>query len=200
MRLLLILIVVCLGLASEGHCGDKAASCFRREGGVSSGETSRFPGVLDESEWKFHAEVFQLSKNKLLAVRPGGKGDVTESHVAWDYERNLPSVSSPLVYRGVLYMVKDGGIVTSVDPETGAALKRGRARGVGKYYASPVAADGRIYLASERGMLTILKAGAQWEVESYRDFEERIMATPVLRDGIVYLRTDDALYAFGAAE
>ena len=155
---------------------------------------------LDESEWKFHAEVFQLSKNKLLAVRPGGKGDVTESHVAWDYERNLPSVPSPLVYRGVLYLVKDGGIVTSVDPETGTVLKRGRARGVGKYYASPVAADGRVYLASERGMLTVLKAGAQWEVESYRDFEERIMATPVLRDGVIYLRTDDALYAFGSAE
>ena len=156
--------------------------------------------ALDEAEWTFHAEVFQLARNQLLAVRPGGQGDATESHVVWKYQRNLPSVPSPLAYRDVLYLVKDGGIVTSMDPMTGAVHKRGRARGVGKYYASPVAADGRIYLASERGMLTVLKAGAQWEVESYRDFEERIMATPVLRDGTVYVRTDDALYAFALEE
>ena len=154
---------------------------------------------LDEQEWNAHARVFERSQNTLLAVKPGGRGDVTESHVAWRHRRGLPAVSSPLVYRGVVYLVKDGGIVTSLDAETGTVLKRGRAKGLGRYFASPVAGDGKVYLASEPGVVTVLRAQPEWKVISSHDFGERIMATPVLSDGRILLRTDEAIYCFGSA-
>ena len=91
-------------------------------------------------------------------------------------------------------MVKDGGIVTSLDLETGKVFKQGRAKGRGNYYASPVAADGKIYLASERGVVTVLAANAQWTVLTSFDFGERINATPVIHDGAIYLRTEEAIY------
>ena len=121
-------------------------------------------GSLGEAEWEAYRRVFADSKNSIQAIQPGGKGDVTSSSVKWRYRRLLPYVASPLVYRGVLYMVKDGGIVTSLDLETGKVFKQGRARGRGNYYASPVAADGKIYLASEPGVVTVLAANAQWTV------------------------------------
>jgi len=154
-------------------------------------------GKLDQSEWEKHAKVFANAQNGILAIRPGGMGNVTESSVRWRYRRALPSVPSPLFYRGVVYMVKDSGIVTSLDAETGELLKQGRAEGRGNYYASPVAGDGKVYMASERGVITVFEAGRQWKKLSSHDFGERIMATPVIADSSIYVRTDDALYCFG---
>lgn len=154
-------------------------------------------GKLDEEEWKKHSRVFELARNAALAIEPGGRGDVTETHVKWTYDRGLPTVPSPIVYDGVLYMVKDSGIITSVDAQTGELLKQGRAAGRGNYYASLVAGDGKVYLVAERGELTVLKAGREWEVLTSHDFGERIMATPVLADGRIYIRTENALYCFG---
>ena len=153
-------------------------------------------GALDATEWAKHARVFDLAQNVALAVRPGGKGDVTDSHVEWIYRRGLPVVPSSVVYDGVLFMVKNSGIITSVDAKTGKLLKQARAAGRGNYYASLVAGDGKVYLASEGGVVTVLKAGRDWEILSHHDFGERIMATPVVADGRIYLRTDDALYCF----
>ena len=93
-------------------------------------------------------------------------------------------------------MVKDSGIITSLDATDGRILKQGRARGSGNYYASLVAGDGKVYLASERGVMTVLKAGRKWEILSSHDFGERIMATPVVSDGQIFIRTDEALYCF----
>ena len=141
--------------------------------------------------------LHNLAQNVAIAVKPGGKGDVTKTHVKWIHRRdNLPTVPSPLVYEGVLYMVKSGGILTSLDAKTGKQLRRGRLRGDGNYYASPVAGDGKVYLASERGVVSVLKATGQWETLSTYNFGERIMATPVIADGKFYLRTDNALYCF----
>lgn len=151
-------------------------------------------GIVDEKEWESYRRVFADSKNTLLAIQPGGRGDVTSSRVKWTVRRSLPFVSSPLVYQDVLYMVKDGGIFTSLDLETGKVFKQGRVRGRGNYYASPIAGDGKIYLASERGVVTVLTADAQWMVRSSFDFGERIAATPVIHDGAIYLRTEEALY------
>ena len=151
---------------------------------------------LSEEEWNKHARVFELAQNVAMAVKPGGTGDVTETNVKWKYGRSLPTVASPLVYRGAMYMVKDGGIITSLDAETGEMLAQGRAEGAGNYYASPVAGDGKVYFASERGVITILRAGREWETLGSRELGQRIMATPVIQDGKIYLRTDDALYCF----
>ncbi len=153
-------------------------------------------GALDEGEWKKHARVFELAENVVMAVKPGGKGNVTDSHVVWRYRRGLPTVPSPLVYRGMVYMVKSSGIVTSLDASNGRVLKQGRTAGRGNYYASLVAGDGKVYLASERGVVTVLQAGREWDTVSSHDFGERIMATPVLHAGSIYLRTDAALYCF----
>ncbi len=152
---------------------------------------------LSESEWNRQANVFARAQNVAMAVQPGGRGDVTKQNVKWTYHRALPTVPSSVAYQGVFYMVKDGGIVTSLDASTGELLKQGRARGPGNYYASLVAGDGKVYLCSERGVITVLTAGRQWEILSSHDLGERIMATPVADQGQMLIRTDDALYCFG---
>lgn len=160
-------------------------------------------GKLNKQEWDAHAKVFEQAQNVAIAVKPGGKGDVTESHVVWTHRRGLPTVPSPVVYDGVMYMVKDGGVITSLNAKTGKQLQQGRAIGGGRFYASIVAGDGKVYVSSENGIITILKAAKArgprptgWKVIGSRDFKERIMATPVIRDGKIYVRTDAALYCF----
>src|SRR5690606_20281267 len=130
--------------------------------------------------------VFDLAQNSILAVRAGGRGDVTETHVVWSYDRGLPYVPSPVAYRGNVYLVKDSGIATILDGKTGTLLAQGRARGRGNYYASPVAGDGKVYLTSEQGVVTILAAGGTLETLGSHDFGERILATPVIADGQMY--------------
>jgi outer membrane protein assembly factor BamB len=154
---------------------------------------------LNSEEWARHAKVFQRAQNVAMSVKLGGVGDLTGTSVKWTHRRGLPTVPSSVLYDGALYMVKDSGIITSLDAQTGQVLKRGRAEGSGNYYASIVAGDGKIYLCSERGVLTVLKAGKQWEVLSSHDFGERIMATPALIDGRIYLRTEKALYCFAGS-
>lgn len=151
-------------------------------------------GGIDRAEWEAHARVFAEAQNTLLAIRPGGSGDVTSSRVAWIHRRGLPTVPSPLVYRGTVFLVKDGGIVSSLEAKTGTVIKQGRAAGGGSYYASPVAGDGKVYVASERGVVSVLSARGEWEILSSHDFGERIVTTPVIRGSRIYLRTDEALY------
>jgi outer membrane protein assembly factor BamB len=151
---------------------------------------------LDQEEWNAHARVFKLAQNVAMAVKAGGRGDVTETHVEWVQRKSLPTVPSPLVYRDEFYMIKDGGIMTALDVANGEILKQGRLEGRGNYYASPVAGDGLIYTASEQGVVTIVKAGANWDVLSSHDFKQRIMATPVISRGRFFIRTDAALYCY----
>jgi outer membrane protein assembly factor BamB len=151
---------------------------------------------LDLAEWNAHSRVFKLAQNVAMSVKAGGKGDVTKSHVDWTQRKNLPTVPSPVAYRDELYMIKNGGIMTALDVANGEILKQGRLEGRGNYYASPVAGDGLIYTASEQGVVTVVKAGADWDVLSSHDFEERIMATPVITRGHLLIRTDAALYFY----
>ena len=95
-------------------------------------------------------------------------------------------------------LVKDGGIVTTLNPKTGEILKQGRLTGaLETYYSSPVGGAGKVFMASQKGKVTVLKAGAQWEFESGSDFAEESFATPAIVDGTLYLRTRTKLYAFG---
>ena len=138
-------------------------------------------------------------ENVLIAVKPGGKGELTESQVGWKQTRGLPYVPSPLFYRERVYTVKDGGIVSSYDAKSGKPnYQQERLDAQGSYYASPVAANGRIYLASLTGKVTVLLAGGDKPtVDHQADFGERISATPALVGEALYLRTASALYAFG---
>jgi outer membrane protein assembly factor BamB len=156
-------------------------------------------GSLDQRDWDFN-RARRSARNILVAVRPSGRGDLTNTGVLWSMQKFLPNVPSPLLYEGVLYIIKDGGILTSLDPQRGVIRKQGRLPdALGTYYSSPVGADGKVYLASQEGKVTVLRAGGQWEALATHDFGDEIYATPVPLDDGLYLRTRSQLYRFRAA-
>ena len=138
-------------------------------------------------------------ENVLVAVKPGGQGVLTEQQVVWKQKKGLPYVPSPLHYDGRVYLVRDGGMVSSFDAKTGEPFyQQERIDAIGSYYASPVAADGRIYVASLNGRVTVLATGGELpKVLHQADFGERISATPALVEKTLYLRTASSLFAFG---
>lgn len=154
---------------------------------------------LEEEEWKRHAIVFERAQNVAVALEPGTRGSLAPQYVKWTYNRGLPTVPSSVVYDGHLTMVKDSGIVTILDIAKGEMVHQGRAEGRGNYYASLVAGDGKVYLVSENGVVTVLKSGREGKVLSTYDFGQRIMSTPVIADGVIYIRTVEALYSFAKA-
>ena len=156
-------------------------------------------GKFTSEDWELLKKGDARADNLLLALKPGGRGDISESHVAWKYRRALPYVPSPLIYEGRIYFVKDGGLMSSLDAKTGEPFYAQERLGAnGNYYASPVAADGRIYVASLPGKLTVVKAGGNKpEVLHQVDFGTRILATPALVGDRIYLRTATHLWAFG---
>ncbi len=151
--------------------------------------------ALEEAEWNKYAKIFELAQNTLVGAAAGS--ETGPPQVAWSYGRGLPYVASPLVYRGQVVLVKDGGIVTVLDADSGKLVKQARSRGEGNYYASPVAGDGKLYVASGRGVVTVFEVQPKLEIVSSHDFGERIAATPVIDDGRIYVRTAQALYCFG---
>jgi outer membrane protein assembly factor BamB len=156
-------------------------------------------GSISESEWRMN-EAMMAAENGLLAFKSDGKGDVTRSGLLWSYRRSIPQLPTPVLYRGVLYMINDGGILTTLDPATGKALKQGRLReAVDQYFASPVAGDGKVYFVSKSGIASVLKAGPEQEPLSVADLAEEVAATPALGDGRLYLRTRSSLYCFAGA-
>jgi outer membrane protein assembly factor BamB len=123
---------------------------------------------------------------------------MTEENVVWRYHRSVPQLPSPLLYQGVLYMINDGGIATSFRPSTGEVIERGRIRGaVDSYYASPVAADGKIFFVSEMGKVAVVRPGGGFEVLALNDLGSPAYATPAIADGRIYIRTEETLWAFG---
>jgi outer membrane protein assembly factor BamB len=157
-------------------------------------------GFLDKGEWQFY-QAARKTRGGMWAFRPGGRGDVTDQNVLWHYDRAVPQLPSPLLYRDTLYMVNDGGIVTSLDPRTGKAVTQKRLEGaMDNFYASPIAADGKIFLASESGKIAVLKAGPELEVMAVNDLGDLCYATPAIEGGRIYVRTRGTLYAFGQAE
>ena len=157
-------------------------------------------GKIAKDDWEAMAALLAKAKNVLLAIKPGGRGDITATHVVWSFTRGLPYVPSPLFAEGHLYFVKDGGMVTSLAAKTGEpAYTQARLDTTGSYYASPIAADGRIYLASLPGKVTVMKTGGDKpEILHQAEFGERIFATPALIGDKLYLRTATHLWAFGA--
>jgi outer membrane protein assembly factor BamB len=137
-----------------------------------------------------------LMKTSALAVRTGGKQDVTATHVIWTELKGVPEVPSPLLYRHRAYYIKNGGLLTCRDARTGKALFEERVEAPGGYYASPIAGGGKIYLASDRGTVTVLEAGDKLQVLSRNDLGEKVMATPALVEGKLYVRSTKHLYAF----
>jgi len=154
---------------------------------------------ITRSEWDSALALLAAAKNSAFALKPGGTGDVTGTHIKWRKSEGLPYVPSAIVYGGQLLMVKDGGIVTAYDAATGEELYRKRAVAVGKYFASPVAADGHIYFASlADGIVTVLKASTPTPevIAKNPPLGERLAATPAIAGDTLYVRTAEHLYAF----
>ena len=152
--------------------------------------------IVTKEKWDLKQREI-VGSNSLVAIRL--EHDPLRAHELWRYDKNFTGViPSPIVYQGVVYVVKNGGILTSFDAETGKVLKTGRVTGAaGGYESSPVAADGKLFLSSEEGKVAVLRAGADWDVLSVNDLDESFYATPALSDGRIYLRSSEALYCFG---
>jgi outer membrane protein assembly factor BamB len=154
-------------------------------------------GFYDAEDWAYFRAAI-TSENGVLAIKLGGDGDMTEENVVWDYRRSVPQLPSPLVYDGVLYMINDGGIVTTFDPATGEVLDQGRLRGaVDAYYASPVAADNKLYFVSELGLVAVVQPGGSIDEVVVSDLDDLTYGTPAIADERIYLRTRNTLYCFG---
>ena len=152
---------------------------------------------LSPKDW----EVFRgmmASENGLLAIKLGGLGDQTATAIRWRYTKPVPQVPSTLLYKGVLYMINDSGILLSFDPATGKVIKQGRLHGaIDKYFSSPVAADDKVFLIGQGGQVSVLKADGDWQVLNVNDMDDEVFATPAIADGRIYIRTRGALYSFG---
>lgn len=157
-------------------------------------------GAITIKDWDLISSLMKRGENVLLAVKPGGQGDITATAIAWKATRGLPYVPSPLHYDGRVYLIRDGGLMSSFDAKTGQPFyQQERVKdALGSYYASPVAADGRIFVVSLTGKVSVIKAGGDHpEVVHQADFGERIATTPILLSAKLYLRTQTQLYAFG---
>lgn len=154
-------------------------------------------GKLNPNDW----EVFRAmmaSENGLLAIKLGGEGDQTSTAIRWRYTKPVPQVPSTLLYKGVLYMINDSGILLSFDPATGNVIKQGRLHGaIDKYFSSPVAADDKVFLIGQGGQVSVLKAVGDWQVFGVNELDDECFATPAIADGRIYIRTRSTLYCFG---
>jgi outer membrane protein assembly factor BamB len=167
--------------------------------GFFDSNDSNKDGFFAREEWDTLLKFISSGKNSAFALKAGGKGDITATHVVWKETKGLPYVPSAIVYKDQYVLVKDGGLVTVYDTKTGKVLHQGRSVAAGRYYSSPVAANGLLYLASlDEGAITVLRqtAGKPEQVAQNPPLGERVAATPVIADNTLYVRTAGHLYAF----
>jgi outer membrane protein assembly factor BamB len=147
----------------------------------------------------FHDGVIYLSRgyrnSDIWALRPGGRGDVTTTQMKWRMPNGGSYVPSIIHYQSLLYMTNEVGVVTCAEAATGAVVWKERLGGI--FFASPVAADGKIYLLSETGEMFVLRAGRKAEVLARNELGERFLASPAIAGGMIYLRGDGTLFAVG---
>jgi outer membrane protein assembly factor BamB len=160
-----------------------------------TGNANRFPIPMPV----LHDGVLYMSRGyrsgPYLAVRPGGRGDVSGSHVMWRVETGAPYVSSLVFANGLLFMANDAGVITAADAKTGERVWQHRVSGV--FSASPIAAAGVVYFPSESGRTIVMRASRTPEVVAENDLEVRLVSSPAASDGRLFLRGDDRLVAIG---
>jgi outer membrane protein assembly factor BamB len=139
----------------------------------------------------------------IFAIRPGSRGDLTltkdarsSSAVAWSYMGRGSYMPTPLAYDGLLYVLANNGVLDAYDLKSGKELYRQRLPLVGSgFSASPVAADGKIYLSNEDGDMLVIRAGPTFEHIATNSIGELLMATPALSEGVMYVRGASSLFA-----
>lgn len=150
--------------------------------------------AIARAEWKAIVAAFD---NTVLALQPKSTGALDKSSVVWEQKKAIPEVPSPLLYQGRLYLIKNGGLMACYDALTGKLHYYERVGAGGLYYASPVAADGKLYTASLKGIVSVIRAGDTLEVLARTNLGEEIAGTPALAGGAVYVRSRNHLWAFG---
>jgi len=132
------------------------------------------------------------ASQQIWAVRPDGRGDVTDSHVAWKLDKSVPFIPSPTIVGSLIYMINDDGIISCIEAKTGKPVWRKRVGG--KYEASPIAADGRIYFFSDEGPTTVIAAGRQYKELAVNKLADGFLASPAVAGKALFLRTKTHLY------
>jgi len=174
---------------------DRMERMLKPEVGFDAFDGNR-DGLLDAKDWEIFRAML-AAENGLMAIKLGGSGDMTATAVKWKYLKPVPQVPSTVLYQGILYMVNDSGILISFDPATGNVIKQGRLKGaIDKYFASPIGADGKVWLASQDGTVSVISAKGEWDVLQVNALDDEVFATPVPADGELFIRTRSALYAF----
>jgi outer membrane protein assembly factor BamB len=174
---------------------------------MSSGTIKRFFGWFDSNsdneiekeEWistieEIKSEYFRPSG--LVAINAESTGDLSDSAVIWRISKGMSEVPTPIYYKNRLYMIKDGGILTCINPETGEIIYQKRIGAPGAYLASPVIANDQLFVCGYNGKVTVLKTGDEFEILAQSDLNDNIAATPAIVGNSIYLRTKTALLAY----
>ncbi len=157
--------------------------------------------VGDEIDAAFQAPTNMAGGGNIIqAIRGGGTGDVTRTHMAWNLSNKAPSnISSPLAYDGRLFLVKKGGISAAFDLKDGSTIwPRKRIRNLGNYYASPIAGDSKIYVTGENGFIVVLKADSKHVLLARNDMGDSCIGTPAIADNRLYVRTLNKLFCISS--
>ena len=181
------------GRLSIAECGDSAWLIgMAKHQGLKD-------GYVDEGDWiAAFAEVVAPSSLVAVKLTRDAAGSTTPREL-WRYDKSFVAVvPSPMVLDGLVYTIKNGGILTVLRADTGEVVRTGRVGSVpASYSASPVATGGRIYFANEDGLVMVVRAGKDWTVIASNDLGEPIYATPALSDGRIYVRGAKSLFSFG---
>lgn len=187
-------IVVSGGDVVTGHDPATGRELWRADGLNPSDDTS---GRIVASPVVVHDLVIAFGKRgPILAVRAGGRGDVTRSALAWSRDKGT-DVPTPASDGRHLYVVNDGGIAWCLVAATGEVVWGPERLAGGTYSASPVVADGKVFAVNESGLTTVFKTGPQFEVLAENPLDGYTLSTPAVSEGQIFLRTDQALYAIG---
>jgi outer membrane protein assembly factor BamB len=152
-------------------------------------------GFIDKEEWNTFMAMLAKGQNSVFSLKLGGTGDITKS-IVWKGTKGLPYVPSPLVYDGRVYTLNMQGRVSAFDVKTGKDDYLEEMVGINGGYASPVAANGHVYLCGLDKSVIVLKAGKSPTVAHRTKLDDRIAATPAIADDTIYIRTGKTLYAF----
>jgi len=160
-----------------------------------TGEPNRFPIPVSSSDQGILYASRGYRSGPYMAIRLGGRGDISRTHVKWLAPTGAPYISSLLYYQGLIYMANDAGIATCVDAKTGEKVWQERMDGI--FSASPVAGDGKVYLLSETGETFVIAAGREFRVLARNQLDERQVASPAIAGGQFFIRTDEHLFCLG---
>ena len=160
-----------------------------------TGEPNRFPIPVPSSENGVLYASRGYRSGPFMAIRLGGTGDISHTHVQWLVPTGAPYVSSLVLYQGLIYLANDAGVASCFDAKTGEKVWQSRTEGI--FSASPVAGDGKVYLMSETGETIVIKAGREFQVLARNDIDERLVASPAISGGQLFMRTDNYLFCIG---